>query len=243
MRRLLSIVLLLVAFASTAQKNFAENTNLVRGEKLQYKIKYGWFKIGEAVVEIDPEFEMLDGTPHYYVHFNLKTAGWAKFFSSVNVQFETYIDAESFRPHHAYRGLSTSKKVNNQHDKFSYTDSVYVETYREDKDETRVTTYPLEGPAFTDALGTYLYVRGQKLDLDRNENVRFYIANRVYDFEMTPDAKKSAKNEKYYKLIFPPIKEFPPNKTSYAILDRNQNIPQEIKLASNNGNFYLILDN
>ena len=157
MRRLLGILLLLGALTSAAQDSFVENANLIRGEKLQYKIKYGWFKIGEAVVEIDPEFEMLEGKPHYYVHFNLKTAGWAKFFSSVNVAFETYIDAVSFRPHHAYRGLSTSKKVNNQHDKFSYTDSVYVETYREDKDETRVTTYPLEGPAFTDALGTYLY--------------------------------------------------------------------------------------
>ena len=225
-----------------AQADFEENRNVVRGESLKYKIKYGWFKIGEAEVKTDPEFHLIDGEPHYVVDFNLKTAGWAKFFSSVRVDFKSYIHAETFQPHHAYRGLSTSKKVNNQQDKFSFRDSVYVETYREDKDETKTSTYPLEGPIFTDALGTYLFVRGQSLNLDKNENVRFYIANRVYDFEMAPDKKESSSKEKYYELIFPPIKEFPRNKTSYAKLDPEKNIPLVIKLASNNGNFFLILD-
>ena len=243
MKRLFSIIILFISLASYAQENFTENTNLVRGEKLQYKIKYGWFKIGEAEVEVDPEFHMLDGSPHYYVHFDLKTAGWAKFFSSVHVEFQSYIDAETFRPHHTYRGLSTSKKVNNQHDKFFYRDSIYVETYRENQDTTRKSTYPLKGSKFTDALGTYLYVRSLDLNMHQDEQVRFYIANHLYDFTMTPNSKESGPGNKYYKLIFPPIKEFPPNKTSYTILDRNKNIPLEIKLASNNGNFYLLLDN
>ena len=244
MRKLIAISIFLLGTSSILAQDsyFDENKNVVRGEKLQYKIKYGWFKIGEATVWTDSEFHMIDDEPHYLVQFNLRTAGWAKFFSSVKVEFKSYIHAENFQPHHAYRGLSTSKKVNNQQDKFRYQDSVYVETYREDRDETRMNAYPLEGPTFTDALGTYLYVRGQSLNLDQNENVRFYIANRIYDFEMTPDRKESSSKKKYYKLIFPPIKEFPRHKTSYAVLDRNKNIPLEIKLASNNGNFFLILD-
>jgi len=244
MRRLIGIsIFLLIGIQSVhSQENFVENTNIVRGEKLHYKIKYGWFKVGEAEVRTDSELHMIDGEPHYLMEFDLKTAGWAKFFSSVKVEFRSYIHAENFRPNNTYRGLSTSKKVNNQSDKFMYQDSIYVETYREDRDETKMNSYPLEGPTFTDALGTYLFVRGQELNLDKNENVRFYIANRIYDFEMTPDKKESDKSSKYYELIFPPIKEFPRNKTSYAILDRNKNIPLEIKLASNNGNFFLILD-
>lgn len=242
MRKFVSGVLLLITLSVYSQNSLMENKNILRGEKLQYNIKYGWFKIGEAEVEVGKNFEIIDGEPHYVARFDLVTAGWAKFFASVHVEFKSYIHAKTFKPHHAYRGLSTSKKINNQHDKFFYKDSVYVETYREDKDKTKTTSYPIYGPTFTDAMGTYLYVRGLPLNLDKKESARFYIAGRVYDFSMTPNKAESGQNDKYYKLIFPPIKEFPPDKTSYAILNREKNIPKEIKLASNNGNFYFVLD-
>ena len=218
------------------------NENLVLGETLNYKIKYGWFKIGEAQVYNDNSYHEIDGVPHYRVQFNLQTVGWLKIFANLDLEFESFVNANNFRPHHAKRLIKNGKKSNSQYDEFNYQDSIYVKTYKEENQKTKNNSYALDGPTFTDALSTYLFVRAQNLLMDRNEEVRFYIANRIYNFTMKPNRGSSERNSKFYELVFPPIKEFPPNKTSYAILDEKMNIPLEIKLATNNGNFFLVLD-
>lgn len=245
MKIVIPSLIILLALQVNAQQNetpFQENNNHLRGEQLSYKIKYGWFKIGEADVTNDSQFHYINGEPHYKVNFNLRTVGWLKIFANLNLEFESYLNAKTFKPHRALRALREGKRENIQHDKFRYQDSIYVETYREDKDETRITTYPVEGPDFTDALGAYMYVRGQALNMEKNETLRFYIANRVFGFDLLPKKEESKKNQKHYELLFPPIKQFPRDKTSYAILDENRNIPLEVKLSTDNGNFYLLLD-
>ncbi len=242
MRLLLVLIFCLGISSAWSQNLFQENKYHLRGETLYYKIKYGWFKIGEAKVHTDKEFHYFDNEPHYLVRFNLKTVGWLRIFADLDILFESYVHANSFLPNKALRSLKTSKKTNIQEDKFFYSDSIYVETYRHEKDETRITTYPLIGSAFTDALGTYMLIRGQNLSDNKNEAVRFYIAHRVFEFEMIPDKSSGSAEGRFYKLLFPPIKQFPRDKSSHATLGKEKNIPLEIKLSTDNGNFYFILD-
>ena len=242
MRFFLALILCVGMSMAWSQSAFQENENHIRGETLNYKIKYGWFKIGEAKVHTDSEFHYFDNEPHYLVRFNLKTVGWLRIFADLDILFESYVHADSFMPHTALRSVKTSKKTNIQEDKFFYRDSIYVETFRREKEQTRVTTYPIVGEAFTDALGTYMLIRGRELSDDKEEAARFYIAHRIYEFAMIPEKSSGSDKERFYEVNFPPIKQFPRDKTSYAILGREKNIPIEIKLSTDNGNFYFVLD-
>jgi len=232
-------LILLASLIGYSQEN-VHDIRFILGEKLDYKIKYGWFKIGEARISVDSKMHPIDQVAHYRVSFNLKTVGWLKIFANLDLDFESFINSRTLQPHHAKRITISSKKSNSQFDEFDYeADSIMVRTYHKEKDEYKLSSFLRKGPHFTDALGTYFYARSTKLAI--KEQTRLYIANRIYHFRMNLEDTNSKKNSSYYKLIFPPIKQFPREKKSYAILSNNLNIPLEIKLATNNGNFFFIL--
>jgi len=207
---------------------------------LDYKIKYGWFKIGEAYISVDKELHMVENEEHYRICFKLMTVGWLKIFADLDLDFESFINTKTLKPHRAKRITINGKKSDSQFDEFEYDDdSIYVTTYKKEKNQYRNSSYGKEGPYFTDALGTYFYARSKKLG--KTEQTRLYIANRIYNFGMKLEKTDNEKNGMYYELIFPPIKQFPRNKKSYAILSENMNVPLEIKLSTNSGNFFFIL--
>ncbi|MFT4833244.1 MAG: hypothetical protein ACI815_002909 [Psychroserpens sp.] len=226
---------------STESVEAQDNKYLKLDETLNYKIKYGWLKIGDAELFVDHRFHIIDDQQHYLVQFKLKTVGWLRIFANVDLRFESYVNATTFQPHHASRIVMTGKKSDIQLDEFTYTDSIYAETYKQEKQETSVNVYPKVGVAFTDALSAYMYVRSKELNLTNDEEARLYIANHLYEFTMTPDQLFNKKGQKSYELIFPPIKEFPREKKNYVTLEKDTNIPVEIRLSTNNGNFFFAL--
>jgi len=240
--RALVIVLFLLMNQLVYSQYAVQKEQFSLGERLNYKIKYGWFKIGEAHISIDEELHVFEGAEHYRIYFQLVTVGWLKIFADLDLDFESYINVKTLQPHHAKRITINGKKSNSQFDEFFYSeDSISVKTYKKENDQTKETSYEREGPYFTDALGTYFYARSKQLE--KEEQTRLYIANRIYDFGMKLEDVSKKKNSSYYELIFPPIKQFPMNKKSYAILSNGNNIPLEIRLSTNDGNFFLILEN
>ncbi len=241
MNKILVMLVFITSFQCFSQNSSWENDRINRGEVLNYNIKYGWFKIGKAEVFHDPEFHLIDGEPHYYVQFTLRTVGWLKIFANLNLCFDSYINAKTYQPNRSTRLTINGKRINNQFDEFQYQDSIYVKTFREDRDQLTRHSFEVNQIAFLDALSTYIYMRAQELDMRKDENVKFYIANRVYDFRITPNKKLGKGEKKSYEMKFPPIKQFPKNKTSYVFFN-SRNVPKEIKLGTNDGNFYLILN-
>lgn len=240
MKKIVTVLLLGISISALAvPRNSEENTFL--GEQLNYKIKFGWFKVGNAEINVDSVLTYFNEEPHYFISFKLKTSGILKAFANLDVYFESYVHAESYRPFKSKRLIKNGKKVNNQHDTFTYADSIYVETYRESRDKSKTNSYELEGKILLDALSTYLFVRDQDLDMTKDEELRFYIADDVFDFRLTPNKKLGKGKVKSYQMVFPPIDEFPRKKTSYAFFN-NSNVPVEMKIATNSGNFYLILE-
>lgn len=251
MKHLLLIVLLFGCMLATAQGPIqkpiedCDCKEMKLGESLKYKIKFGWFKIGEAVISTDTALHEFDGEQYYYVRFQLETGGILKIFANLNLDFDSYVHTKTFRPHKSKRYTRNGKKSNNQQDEFTYADSIYVATYRENRDKTESHSFEETGKPFLDALSTYMYVRAQNLDMVDLKEMKFYIADELYDFSISPNPglrKKKQRHLKSYKINFPPIDEFPSNKTSYAMFYGDSNIPEEIKLSTSDGNFFLILD-
>lgn len=215
-----------------------------KGETLRYKIKYGWFKIGESIVNVDPQVYYFNDEPHYHIHFNLKAQGLLRLFANLNLDLDSYVHAQTFRPHKSTQTVRNGKRENNYYDDFFYADSIYVQTWKNQNEKKKFGFKETE-KLFVDALGTYLSVRAMNLDMRRSENMQLYYGKKVYDFGITPDKSligRNDRNRKAYQIRLPDIEEFSVDKESYVIFAGNDNVVEELKLATSDGNIYLILD-
>lgn len=215
-----------------------------RGETLYYKIKYGWFKIGDSEVTVDSKIHYFDEEPYYHIHFNLKAQGLLKLFSNLNLDMDSYVHAETFRPYKSIHTVRNGKRENFYYDDFSYSDSIYVHSWKNQNSKKKY-GFKETGKLFVDALGSYLSIRAMNLDMKRSENMQLYYSHKVYDFGITPDRSlisRSDRHLKSYQIRLPDIDEFAVDKESYVIFRGDQNVVEEMKLATSDGNIYLVLE-
>ena len=165
MKSFIYIVFFFASFGLFGQfENSPEPEIAQKGERLRYKIKYGWFKIGESVVTVDPEIHYFNDQPHYHIHFNLKAQGLLRLFANLNLDLDSYVHAMTFRPYKSIQTVRNGKRINNYYDDFSYADSIYVQSWK-NQNEKRKYGFEETEQLFVDALGTYLSVRAMKLDM------------------------------------------------------------------------------
>lgn len=244
---ILSIIFVDQACFLSAQETDREES-ISLGEKLNYDIKYGVFKVGEAEAMIDPELFYPDQAPHYLVTIKVSSVGLLKFFySNLHLCYETYISVDNSIPFTSERELYHGKEVEIEHDYFRYEDSVYVENQRFKTGEIRKRSFDNSDRMVRDVLSTYVFFRNSEMSKMVEEvPIFFYLYNRlnelvvkptegVVDFEGTPSRK--------FNLLFPRIKDFPNDKESYVFMSMDgRNVPLKIKLGTKRGNFYLLLN-
>ena len=241
-RSILFLTLYLFIFLSQAQVNYWGNRNIRLGERLDYSIYYGWFKMGKMSILHDPEFHWIDDEPHYNVQFLISTAGWFKFFTDVKLCVESYINAKTFRSNHSTMLITTRKKVKKRLDKFTYTDSIEVHTFHEHNGVQKTKNYVNPNMFFSEPLAVYLYLRDQVHLVEREEKVNVFVDDKQYEFAIQPKStSKKELGEKVYLLKFPMIEDFPKDKESYVIIaDDKWNTPAKFKVFTNKGKFTLI---
>ena len=136
MRALVIAFLLCLGHLSYAQHKI-EKAQFSLGEQLNYKIKYGWFKIGEAVFKVDSQLHYFDNEAHYNVRFSFKTQGLVALFSNLNLNWDSYIGVDTNRPFKSVQTVSNGKRVNAYYDNYSYADSIYVQSRKNQNEEIK----------------------------------------------------------------------------------------------------------
>ncbi len=92
------------------------------GEKLSYKMQYGFFTAAEANIRVEASDKKLDG-PAYHLIAEGKTAGTFDVFYKVRNKYESYIDQNTLLPYfysedrHEGKWKHTDKATFNQADK------------------------------------------------------------------------------------------------------------------------------
>lgn len=134
------------------------------GEKLSYKMKYGFFTAAEANIRVEDSPTKFEGQPAYHIIAEGKTAGTFDVFYKVRNRYETYVDRTTLMP---YFYAETRRESSYRH-----TDKV---TFDHDKNTITAAkgTFPSEGKVF-DFVSAYYFARcidvtkihiGQKFDL------------------------------------------------------------------------------
>ncbi len=90
---------ILLAFDGQAQPfRKMENNSFVKGEKLTFRIHYGWIDAGEATMEVENKELYHNGRKVYHIIGKGYTTGSFDWFFKVRDTYETYMDEESLIP-------------------------------------------------------------------------------------------------------------------------------------------------
>lgn len=96
--RILLVGFLLIAFTGQAQFPVVKNNAFKRGEKLTYRIHYGFIDAVVATIEILPEVKKFGDRNTMHIVGIGKSKGTFDFFFKVRDRYETYLDDEALIP-------------------------------------------------------------------------------------------------------------------------------------------------
>ncbi|GAB2776399.1 DUF3108 domain-containing protein [Rhabdobacter roseus] len=101
----LALVFLLFAFTPADNYRYIPNTSFGAGERMEYRVHYGFINAAEARVEVNKSISYINSRPCYRVNVSGRTVGAFDLVSRVRDQWRSYIDTSAILPHMFYREI------------------------------------------------------------------------------------------------------------------------------------------
>lgn len=251
--RKISIILLLtiIALETNAQKDIA----FPLGEKITFKLHYGWFALGEATMSLDDSLIERGGKPYYHSKIEAGTVGVLSWMAGIQNEYEGFVSVGEYKTIESEKHLNEQEGKTDQWNVFDYdkmqTNVKEIKHFKEEGFKTfdvdlTENTYDLHG--------SYMYLRsqlGRKFRKGDSLMFKTYWHTKLYDFGMEYGGEQKIKYhgekvrvKKFYAL-FPISKTFSEKKAvSLYILDKGDvGIPLLIEAKMRIGKVRFELDN
>lgn len=114
------------AYSSNGQKVFRtiDNKAFKAGERLKFRIHYGFIDAGNATMEIKSEMKNIGGRPCYHIVATGETVGAFDWFFKVRDRYESIVDSQAIIPWLFFRRVNEGGYTVNQNVSFNhFTDS------------------------------------------------------------------------------------------------------------------------
>ncbi len=131
---------LLFGLAFSVQAKNASKEKFQTGEKFTYKIHYGWFKVGEAIIETDKEIHQINGRPCYKLDAYGSASSFLNTIVKIRDHWGTYIDTATYMPHRFYQNILESSYTRNEIVDFDRQKNLAMSKRLNDKKEVIDTT-------------------------------------------------------------------------------------------------------
>ena len=170
MSRVLSSIILVLLLASFIGGEDSVYTpikykSFARGERLEYKVNFGFFNIGEAEMIIDDKFYRVNGRECYKVDVYGKTTGMVDWVANVNDHWGAYVDSSALVPHISYRKIREGKYKKDEVVRFDHRVNLIEAKVKNKKTgefkEPQIYVAPV---GIRDMLAGYLYLRTINFD-------------------------------------------------------------------------------
>ena len=181
------------------------------GEKITYRVHYGFVTAGEAELLIDKKIHMINNRPSYRIDIKGRTTGLADKLYNVKDNWGTYMDTAAVVPHRFYRHIREGKYRKNEVVNFHQLNKkAVVHRYSKDGKELESSeTY--EVPVYVqDLVSGYYYMR--TLDYTNVKpgeilKVQAFFDDEVYDFKVRFIGREKVKTElgRLDALVMAPI--------------------------------------
>lgn len=186
--------------ASAFEFRTVDNKSFQIGEKLTYRVHYGFVDAGEAVLEVKSSKKKVNGRELYHIVGTGKSLGTFNWFFKVQDRYETYLDAEGLFPwmfiRRVYEG---GYEVNQDYTFFQHKQTV--------NDGSKTYDVPMN---IQDMISSYYYAR--TLDFRNAKKGQIFEFNSFVDGEVYPLKIKflgkedvKIRNGKYKCLKFCPV--------------------------------------
>jgi hypothetical protein len=148
------------------------------GEKLNYKMKYGFFTAAEANIRVEDSPTKFDGQQAYHIIAEGKTAGTFDVFYKVRNRYETYVDRNTLLPYFYAE--------NRRESSYRHTDKV---TFDHDKKAITAAkgTFPFTGKVF-DFVSAYYFARCidvSKVHIGEKLEIHYFLEDGIHTMTIT----------------------------------------------------------
>lgn len=181
-------VLLLLAFNYSFAQEVSKTADAAFkvGERLDYKLKYGFFTGAEAHLRVEESDIKFNGKPAYHIIADGNTAGTFDVFYKVRNRYETYIDKATLLP---YLYIEDRHEGNWKHsDKVSF-------DHKADKITANKGTFPFKGQVF-DFPSAYFFARCldvSKMRIGEKFDLRYFLEDSIQTLGITYIGKEKIK--------------------------------------------------
>ena len=192
------------------------------GEKITFKIYYGWFALGEATMSLSDSLSLENANYYYQTNIEAGTVGLFSWLAGINNQYTGVVSVDDFKAIRSEKHLDERDGKSDQWNEFDYEEmQTKVKRIEHDK-EKGLETFKVDLTENTyDIHGTYMYLRSQLgKKYKKGDSIMFktYWVKKLYDFGMEYGGEDKikfngdkVKVKKFYGL-FPVSKTFPEEK-------------------------------
>jgi hypothetical protein len=155
----ISILLVsLFSFRQFDQNRVIPNKSFIVGEKVEYRVHYGFINAAEAKVEIGKSVTIVNNRPCFKINVTGRTVGPFDLITKVRDNWRSYVDTSAILPHVFYQSIQENKYRKEEtvvfnHDKDQAVSSV--------KDETKSYNVPNN---IHDIISGYFFLRTLNFD-------------------------------------------------------------------------------
>lgn len=187
-------VMAILLLVSTAFGNRAfthriiANNAFTYGEKIEFRVHYGFVNAGYGSFEVAQKPEYIDGREHYRITGKGRSASSFDWFYKVRDEYVTYMDKESLSP----------RRYQKQQEEGSYKDKDQVEFDQKNK-KLKGTKGELDMPQYTqDIVSLAYYARCtpvSKLITGATFPIDFYLDGKIYHISLKVLGREEIKTE------------------------------------------------
>ena len=148
----------LFAFSQFAQNRIIPNTSFTTGEKVEYRVHYGFINAAEAKVEIAKSVTVVNNRPCFKINVTGRTVGPFDLITKVRDNWRSYVDTTAILPHVFYQNIQENKYRKEETIVFNHERDQAVSNI---KDETKTYQVPNN---IHDIISGYFFLRTLNFD-------------------------------------------------------------------------------
>ncbi|MEO6851679.1 MAG: DUF3108 domain-containing protein [Mucilaginibacter sp.] len=155
------------------------------GEKLSYRLKYGFFTAAETNIRVEDSPTKFDNQSVYHIIAEGKTAGAFDVFYKVRNRYETYVDRNTLLPYFYAE--------NRRESSYKHTDKVTFD-HTTNKITAAKGVYPFTGKVF-DFLSAYYFARCidiSKIRIGEKFDLQYFLEDGIHTLSITYVGKEKA---------------------------------------------------
>jgi hypothetical protein len=178
---LLTVILGMLGMAAFTNRDTyrkIDNNSFGRGEKLEYRVHYGFINAAEAKVEVSNAIVKVNNRPCYRVSVTGRTVGAFDLVSRVRDHWRSYIDTSAIVPQMFYRNIEENKYRKTETITFNHGSDV---AYSDDKEDKKSFKVP---DNIHDVVSGYYFLR--TMDFNRLSEGQIVEVPTFFDGEVYP---------------------------------------------------------